>query len=115
MDSYYRYDSSKDYVADRPADMPYGDKARPKIKWKSKYSHGFAVTSLVLGIASILTMLCTPIPGIAAICFGGVAKSGGSESPMAISGLTMGIVSVVIWLVGRLIITLVRNIMGLTY
>ncbi|MEE0264229.1 MAG: DUF4190 domain-containing protein [Acutalibacteraceae bacterium] len=58
---------------------------------------GFAIASLVLGIVSFF---CFPaVTGILGIIFGGVARSKGSKSPMAIAGIICGVIGIILWIV----------------
>ncbi len=58
---------------------------------------GLAIASLVLGIVSFL---CFPaITGVLGIVFGGIAKSKGSKSPMAVAGIVCGAIGIVLWIV----------------
>lgn len=58
---------------------------------------GFAIASLVLGIVSFL---CFPaITGVLGIIFGGIARSKGSRSPMAIAGIVCGVIGIILWII----------------
>jgi len=58
---------------------------------------GLAIASMVLGIISLL---CFPIiTGTLGIIFGGVSRSKGCTSPMAIAGIVCGIVGIAAWIV----------------
>ena len=56
---------------------------------------GFAITSMILGILSIICCQALSIP---AIIFFIVAKAKGSHSGMAIAGLVCGILGLLIWI-----------------
>lgn len=59
---------------------------------------GFAIASMILGILSV-ACLGGLIQGILALIFGGVAKSKGSTSGMATTGIVLGAIGLAIWLI----------------
>lgn len=66
--------------------------AQPIEPKPDKYAEAFALTSMIVGICSIV--LCVGfIPAIVAIVFGALAKNRGSKSPMATAGIVTGVVA----------------------
>ncbi|MBO6260364.1 MAG: DUF4190 domain-containing protein [Lachnospiraceae bacterium] len=65
-----------------------------------KQSSGFAITSLVCGIVSIVCCYCTMgitiIPAIMAIIFGVVAQKKGQSKGLSIAGIICGIVGLLL-------------------
>lgn len=82
----------------------YDDEPEPK-------NHGLAITSMILGILSLITLYGALLFGLLAIIFGGVALNAISRDPerykgrgMARAGLICGIISVAIIFVYILIV-----------
>jgi hypothetical protein len=75
-----------------------------------KNQKGFAITSMVLGIISMVTGCIGIAVGIAAAVFGGIALNGMKRSGisdgrgMAIAGITLGIIAVIGWTILYIVI-----------
>lgn len=66
--------------------------AQPIEPKPDKYADAFALTSMIVGICSIV--LCIGfVPAVVAIVFGALAKNRGSKSPMATAGIATGVVA----------------------
>ena len=66
---------------------------------------GFAITSMVLGICSLVIPYGGIVLGILAIIFGSVSRNKNeSGRGMAIAGLVTGIVAVALWLIVIMIV-----------
>ena len=64
---------------------------------EEKKSSGFAITSLILGILSIIGCHCLYLIPLLAIIFGIVALCTKQSKGMAITGLVLGAVALLIW------------------
>jgi hypothetical protein len=66
---------------------------------------GFAITSMVLGICSLVIPYAGIILGILAVVFGAVSRNKNeSGRGMAIAGLVTGIVALALWLIVIIIV-----------
>ncbi|MBE6985562.1 MAG: DUF4190 domain-containing protein [Ruminococcaceae bacterium] len=59
-------------------------------------AHGFALTSMILGIGSFFIMPI--VTGILAICFGASAKKKGNRESMATAGIVCGSIGLALWI-----------------
>lgn len=66
---------------------------------EEKKSSGFAITSLILGILSIVGCNCLYLIPILAVIFGIVALCTKQSKGMAITGLVLGAVALPIWVI----------------
>ena len=80
---------------------------------EEKKSSGFAVTSLILGILSIIGCNCLYLIPLLAVIFGIVALCTKQSKGMAITGLVLGAVSLVLWPILDTVLSIFT--MGISY
>lgn len=106
--------SNYGYQAD--PNQGYAPNYYPQPQKTEKPGQGFAITGMVLGIASLVPFLWyfSIITGALGIVFGALAKKKGSTSGMATAGIVCGIIGVslmvVIFLIGMSCVGAIANI-----
>ena len=68
-----------------------------EVENNQKQSRGFSITSLVLGIVSLIVFAI--IAGPLAIVFGAIGISKEGKNGMAIAGIITGVIGIILWVI----------------
>ena len=96
---YWQNQGNQGYWQNQGNQPPYGQNPnyRPPYMHPVVPGRGMAITSLVLGILSIVLLEMSLVLGILAIVFGAIARGQGHRGAMSVAGISCGIVGLVIY------------------